>query len=364
MFPINIFQVRKYLLMLDTRKQHVKYWRPQIILLVSNPRSSVQLIDFVNDIKKSGLYVIGHVCLGTLDDNLTFDPAVEQQSAWLEMIDHLKVKAFTELTVALSVREGMNHLIRLSGLGGMKPNTVCLGFLNDSKSIHNLSDTRLNDNPLWDECDNQPSVSLEEYVQMIRDVLKLKRNLFICRHFHKLEKSSMLYIKSHSPCIDVWPIDFLCPEMSNFFDNTCLFMLQLACVLHMVPAWKKRCTLRVMLCSEQEDYSVKEAKLRSLLQQLRIKAKIHIVQWGHVSRILSEHTTQANESTMDLYLRAVNRMIAEQSMYTVASFLYLHVPPDTSACAGRYINQLDVLSADLAATIFVHGLFPVTSTTL
>ena len=347
--------------MLDPRKQHVKYWRPQIILLVSNPGFSVQLIDFINDIKKSGLYIIAHVCVGTLD-NLTSDPAIEQQPSWLDLTDRLKVKAFTELTLAPSVRDGMNHLVRLSGLGGMKPNTVCLGFYKDGKTTSTSMDPRLADVPLWSAADDaQETLTPTEYVNMIRDVLRLKRNLFICRHFHKLNKSEMLYIKSHVPCIDVWPIDFL--HGTEFFDNTCLFMLQLACVLHMVPAWKKRCVLRVFLCTQNSDATTKERKLQSLLRQLRIKAKIIIVQWDHVTRAYGP-STHEGESTMMRYLQAVNRMIAEQSVYTVASFLYLPIPPDNDACVERYLEQLNVLSADLCPTVFVHGLFPVTSTTL
>ncbi len=85
-------KVRKYLLLLDPRKAHVKFWRPQILLLVSNPRNSCSLIDFVNALKKGGLYVLGHVYRDRPLSEEDRDPCAARVGHWLALVDHLRIK--------------------------------------------------------------------------------------------------------------------------------------------------------------------------------------------------------------------------------------------------------------------------------
>lgn len=60
-----------------------------MLLMVANPRSSCPTITFVNDLKKSGLFVLGHVKVDELEKNL--DYADKNISSWLGLVDHVKV---------------------------------------------------------------------------------------------------------------------------------------------------------------------------------------------------------------------------------------------------------------------------------
>lgn len=121
-------QVRKYLLRL--KPEHIKFWRPQIILLINDPRHHTRLIQFCNSMKKGSLYILGHVIV-TDDFNSGIHEAKLQQGAWTKYItEYSRIKAFVQLTMSPTIEWGVRNLILSAGLGGMRPNIVILGFYN------------------------------------------------------------------------------------------------------------------------------------------------------------------------------------------------------------------------------------------
>ncbi|XP_060710528.1 solute carrier family 12 member 9 isoform X5 [Hemiscyllium ocellatum] len=374
-------QVRKYLLLLDVRKEHVKFWRPQILLMVANPRTSAQLITFINDLKKGGLFVLGHVQIGDLD-SLPMDPIQPQYNFWLSLVDKLNVKAFVDLTLSPTVRQGVQHLLRITGLGGMKPNTLVLGFYDhsvpDDYFLHDpaFKDARDNNDhfgvdlaslqahfPPVRDGETPKNLSEQEYVAIISDALKMQKNVCLARGFFTMDRKGLLLSKTRPErvSIDVWPLNLLRPDSTDYVDVCSLFLLQMACVLTMVASWKAA-RLRIFLCIEPGDGSWvrKEEKLRRLLDQLRIKATIKIVTWEEVGP-----SGQASaDHVSDGYLQAVNRMILDQGFHTAVRFLYLPRPPAETTHSQRYLEQLAILTEDLGPTLLIHGLTPVTCTDL
>jgi solute carrier family 12 (potassium/chloride transporters), member 9 len=118
-------QVRKYLLRL--RQEHVKFWRPQILLLVNDPRRQYKLIQFCNSLKKGSLFILGHVIV---TDNFAeaVPEARRQQQSWTKYIDFSRIKAFVNIAISPGVEWGARNLVLGAGLGGMRPNIVVMGF--------------------------------------------------------------------------------------------------------------------------------------------------------------------------------------------------------------------------------------------
>ncbi|KAI6197106.1 hypothetical protein M3Y94_01185800 [Aphelenchoides besseyi] len=386
-------QVRKYLLLLDSRKEHVKFWRPQILLLVNRPATVAPLMDFANDLKKSGLYVIGHCKVGQMDpkaSNAVLDEIHQIYPYWLSLVDYLKLKAFVELTLAQSVRHGVQQLIRLSGIGAMKPNVVMIGFhenqssepiLNETHLLKNLKYSKIGRSEVCEYFTREDFVPRElnttssrldplTYVNILHDTMNLNKNLIIARHFSRFDRDMMLK-QAGKHYIDVWPMYlFRVDEGGLRWDNSSLFVLQLACILSMCRRWKSTKLRVFMWASSVNDMHQQEQQLRALLEQLRINAQSILVPADHIFSQIDRSRVHLLNSVVQYpssFVRAANEMIKRNSADTAVCFLNLPLPPSATAPDTEqesYLDSLRMLTDDLPPTLLVHGLSSVISTAL
>lgn len=313
-------QVRKYLLRLKTN-MNVKYWRPQILLLCDNPRTSWNLIGFCNHLKKGGLYILGHVVILN-DDTITktslelelefginaYKEVQKQKRAWVKLRDMSKIKAFVQIALGPSLPWGVRNVYLGSGLGGMRPNITVLGFYDFKK--HGISlplasfknKSQFNQLPT-DGCREEQQVSINQWVQIVEDLIIMHSSVAVATNFNglklpKLVKEPLTSKFSWSNLfstpsvaekdmgdkkyIDLYPIQMSSINvvdgksvLSTNFDTYSL-ILQLGSILSSVPEWKlSNHRLRVIVFVEdKEEIEEEKVRLSDLLSNLRIDAKI------------------------------------------------------------------------------------------
>lgn len=57
------------------------------------------------------------ICVFDSADGLPSDPLQSRYDSWLSLVDHLNIKAFVNLTLANSVRHGVQNLLFITGFG-------------------------------------------------------------------------------------------------------------------------------------------------------------------------------------------------------------------------------------------------------
>ncbi|KAK4104873.1 hypothetical protein N658DRAFT_513661 [Parathielavia hyrcaniae] len=313
-------QVRKYLLRL--KPEHIKFWRPQIILLINNPRKQTRLIQFCNSMKKGALYILGHVIV-TDDFTTGVTEAKLQQAAWTRYISEFsRIKAFVQLNMSPTITWGVRNLILSAGLGGMRPNIAVMGFYNldelrrsqptlqvpevqvpvsptpaepgEPKTEPKVRRRRRGDSYAsrilegvlpTDAIKTEDMMSVTSYVTILEDLaLRYRLNVAIGKGFDALElpRKGGSNTKKY---IDLWPIQMSAAitadgknVLTTNFDTYTL-ILQLGYILHTVPAWKKAYRLRVIGFVEYESEVEEErGRVKALLDKLRIDAEV-LVFW-------------------------------------------------------------------------------------
>lgn len=126
-------QALNHTLKLTSVDDHVKNFRPQLLVLSGSPNHRPALVHFASQVTKNiSLMVCGNVNRTKGKVNLRSNLIENQQGQrWLKK-QHLR--AFYHSVVSENLDTGVLTLMQLSGLGKLKTNTVLMGFMTDWKS--------------------------------------------------------------------------------------------------------------------------------------------------------------------------------------------------------------------------------------
>ncbi|OXB54268.1 hypothetical protein ASZ78_007308 [Callipepla squamata] len=245
---LSLSAARYALLRLEEGPPHTKNWRPQLLVLlkldedlhVKYPR----LLTFASQLKAGkGLTIIGSVIQGNFLE--TYGEAQAAEQTIKNMMDIEKVKGFCQVVVANKVREGIAHLIQSCGLGGMKHNTVVLGWPYG-----------------WRQSEDPRS--WKTFIGTVRCTTAAHLALLVPKNVSFYPSNHERYNEGN---IDVWWI---------VHDGGMLMLLPFLLKQHKV--WRK-CKMRIFTVAQMDDNSIQMKKdLATFLYQLRIEAEVEVVE--------------------------------------------------------------------------------------
>uniref|UniRef100_A0A914W7V0 Solute carrier family 12 member 3 n=1 Tax=Plectus sambesii TaxID=2011161 RepID=A0A914W7V0_9BILA len=122
--------------------EHVKNYRPQLLVLTGNPAARTPLVDFAYNITRgNSLMLCGHV-VPYAPANGVFACVRKLDSRFNEWLHQRKVKAFYYPVDNENFRSGAHTLLLTAGLGKLRPNILMLGFKTDwyVRGIDGLAD--------------------------------------------------------------------------------------------------------------------------------------------------------------------------------------------------------------------------------
>ncbi|XP_042861758.1 bumetanide-sensitive sodium-(potassium)-chloride cotransporter-like isoform X2 [Penaeus japonicus] len=154
---------------LITVEEHVKNYRPQLLVLTGPPGTRPPLLDFAQSITKNiSLLACGHVIQGPQTQRVR-NSLTRRAYNWLT---RHKIRAFYSIVEANNLEEGSRNLFQLVGLGKLRPNIVLLGYKSN-----------------WAKCDR---LELRAYFNTLHEALDMYYGVAILRVPQGLDYSQIV----------------------------------------------------------------------------------------------------------------------------------------------------------------------------
>eukprot|EP00494_Astrolonche_serrata_P001916 UN01922 len=171
----NYVNAIEYNLKLRKFREHIKNFRPNFLILTGKPSTRRHLVHFGQTLRESkSLIVYGDICIGDYRTHLASHRNKNNNGYLANKLSEgfenetLKIKGLYDSILAEDYRVGSQMLLQLAGLGGLKINTLVLGYKEQ----------------FWKEPEGAKDLdgpNCVEYVHMIRDCFRMGMNCMICR---------------------------------------------------------------------------------------------------------------------------------------------------------------------------------------
>ncbi|XP_069675639.1 solute carrier family 12 member 4 isoform X2 [Periplaneta americana] len=282
---------RYSLLRLEEGPPHTKNWRPQILILAKLTSDLVpkyrKLFAFAAQLKAGkGLTVCVSVIRG--DYARGVGEAMAAKQSLRRTMDEERVKGFVDVLVAHNITDGLSHLIQTTGLGGMKPNTVILGWPYGWRQSE--------DDKTW-----------QVFLQTVRNVAAARMALLVPKGINFFPDSSEKVVGN----IDIWWI---------VHDGGLLMLLPFLLKQH--RTWKN-CRMRIFTVAQMEDNSIQMKKdLKMFLYHLRIEAEVEVVEMmdSDISAYTYERTLMMEQRNQMLRELRLNKKESLGVVQTLVDF--------------------------------------------
>ncbi|KAL3078264.1 hypothetical protein niasHS_012151 [Heterodera schachtii] len=161
----------QYVSKLERTEEHVKNYRPQLMVLTGNPAARAGLVDFAYSITKgSSLLMCGYVIpYKACNSVFTMMQSFNQQLRDWFVVRHMK--AFAVTVANPNLRSGVQSLLQIAGLGKLRPNIILMGYKSN-----------------WTQANANVEKGLEEindYFGLIQDAFDLNMSVAVLRNSAK-----------------------------------------------------------------------------------------------------------------------------------------------------------------------------------
>lgn len=159
------------LLKLNSRRIHIRNWRPFMILFINDIKSRLHIVKFVALLgQNSGVLTISKLIKP--DDHEHLNKIHETSFEMQKELKEAGLEAFTEVNIVSDFKRGMYTVAASHGIAGIKTNTVVFGWSNDQKGKR-------------------------EELETIQEIAKINKNILLLQFNTEISKKT---IKN----IDIW----------------------------------------------------------------------------------------------------------------------------------------------------------------